>query len=119
MTTTRRGFLTTTAMMSAAAALAHANRSALATMARPHMHAPRTGPLSILILGGTGFLGPATIDAAKARGHHVTIFNRGRREKFVGARDGVEKLTVGYTGLVRLKMLPGMNVRLKRILRVF
>lgn len=92
MTTTRRGFLTTTAMMSAAAALAHANRSALATMARPHMLAPRTAPLSILILGGTGFLGPATIDAAKARGHNVTIFNRGRREKFVGARDGVEKL---------------------------
>lgn len=59
--------------------------------------AVRTGtragtPLRILILGGTGFLGPHTIDAAKARGHSVTIFNRGRREKFVGARDGVEKL---------------------------
>jgi 2'-hydroxyisoflavone reductase len=35
----------------------------------------------ILILGGTGFLGPKTIDAALARGHEVTIFNRGRREK--------------------------------------
>ena len=35
----------------------------------------------ILILGGTGFLGPKTIDAAIARGHTVTIFNRGKREK--------------------------------------
>ncbi len=49
-------------------------------------------PLKILILGGTGFLGPAVIDSAKARGHTVTTFNRGRREKFYGARDGVEKL---------------------------
>lgn len=49
-------------------------------------------PLSILILGGTGFLGPAVIDAAQARGHKVTIFNRGRREKYVGTRDNVEKL---------------------------
>jgi 2'-hydroxyisoflavone reductase len=32
----------------------------------------------ILILGGTGFLGPATVDAAKARGHELTLFNRGR-----------------------------------------
>jgi 2'-hydroxyisoflavone reductase len=48
--------------------------------------------LSILILGGTGFLGPAVIDAAQARGHKVTIFNRGRREKYVGTRDNIEKL---------------------------
>jgi 2'-hydroxyisoflavone reductase len=35
----------------------------------------------ILILGGTGFLGPKTVEAALARGHEVTIFNRGKREK--------------------------------------
>ncbi len=35
-------------------------------------------PKSILILGGTGFLGPATIDVALARGHKVAMFNRGR-----------------------------------------
>jgi 2'-hydroxyisoflavone reductase len=33
---------------------------------------------TILILGGTGFLGPATVDAATARGHKLTLFNRGR-----------------------------------------
>jgi 2'-hydroxyisoflavone reductase len=37
----------------------------------------------ILILGGTGFLGPKTVAAAIARGHEVTIFNRGKREKLL------------------------------------
>ena len=32
----------------------------------------------ILILGGTGFLGPATVEAAVARGHELTLFNRGK-----------------------------------------
>src|SRR3982751_5312834 len=31
----------------------------------------------ILILGGTLFLGPALVEAALARGHAVTLFNRG------------------------------------------
>ena len=35
--------------------------------------------LRILILGGTGFTGPHQIRYATARGHHVTVFNRGRR----------------------------------------
>ena len=44
----------------------------------------------ILILGGTGFLGPKTIDAAIARGHAVTIFNRGKREKLLPLKVEVE-----------------------------
>lgn len=35
-------------------------------------------PLRILILGGTGFVGPHQVRAALARGHAVTLFNRGR-----------------------------------------
>jgi 2'-hydroxyisoflavone reductase len=35
-------------------------------------------PLRILILGGTAFLGPAEVEYALARGHTVTLFNRGR-----------------------------------------
>jgi 2'-hydroxyisoflavone reductase len=35
-------------------------------------------PLRILILGGTGFLGPHQVRAALRRGHQVTIFNRGK-----------------------------------------
>jgi 2'-hydroxyisoflavone reductase len=34
--------------------------------------------LRILILGGTGFTGPHQVTYALARGHHVTLFNRGR-----------------------------------------
>lgn len=53
-------------------------------------------PQSILILGGTGFLGPHVVDAAQARGHTVTLFNRGKTrpdlfpgvEKLHGDRDG-------------------------------
>ncbi len=37
-------------------------------------------PLRILILGGTGFLGPACTESALVRGHSVTHFNSGRTE---------------------------------------
>ncbi len=48
--------------------------SSLAAAAAP----PQAGKKKILILGGTGFLGPATVAAAQARGHSLTLFNRGR-----------------------------------------
>ena len=35
-------------------------------------------PLQILILGGTGFIGPHMVREALRRGHSVTLFNRGR-----------------------------------------
>lgn len=35
-------------------------------------------PKSILILGGTGFIGPHMVGEALRRGHSVTLFNRGR-----------------------------------------
>lgn len=35
-------------------------------------------PLRILILGGTGFIGPHQVRYAIARGHTITLFNRGR-----------------------------------------
>lgn len=34
-------------------------------------------PLRILILGGTGFIGPHQVEYALSRGHTVTLFNRG------------------------------------------
>lgn len=36
-------------------------------------------PTRLLVLGGTGFVGPAIIDDALARGWDVTVFNRGTR----------------------------------------
>jgi 2'-hydroxyisoflavone reductase len=52
-------------------------------------------PLKILVLGGTGFLGPAIVTHAMARGHALTLFNRNRRnthlfpdvERIKGDRD--------------------------------
>lgn len=53
-------------------------------------------PMSILVLGGTGFIGPHMVRYATDRGHTVTLFNRGQTnthlfpdlEKLVGDRDG-------------------------------
>jgi len=53
-------------------------------------------PLDILILGGTGFIGPHEINYARSRGHNVTMFNRGRTapgmfpgiETLIGDRNG-------------------------------
>lgn len=52
--------------------------------------------LKILVLGGTGFIGPHMVREALRRGHEVTLFNRGRTnrnlfpdlELLVGDRDG-------------------------------
>lgn len=52
--------------------------------------------LNLLILGGTGFIGPHLVRQAISRGHRVTIFTRGRREadlpgevtRLVGDRNG-------------------------------
>jgi 2'-hydroxyisoflavone reductase len=48
-------------------------------------------PLNILILGGTGFTGPHQVRYALARGHKLTLFNRGRRPQDWPAE--VEELT--------------------------
>lgn len=90
----RRSFLGTAAAAAAVGALgplggitspAHAN-------ARP---ASRAGePLRILILGGTGFIGPHMVRLAVERGHRVTTFTRGRRQAwlFDDAFEHVEEL---------------------------
>ena len=84
MTVDRRTFLKTSGALAAASALP------LALAAKP-----AAKPLRILVLGGTGFLGPSTIEVALARGHKVSMFNRGRTrpelfpdvEKLHGDRD--------------------------------
>ena len=53
-------------------------------------------PLDLLVLGGTGFIGPHLVRHAVSRGHRVTIFTRGRRTadlpegviRLVGDRNG-------------------------------
>jgi len=63
-------------------------------------------PLRILILGGTGFIGPHQVRYALSRGHTITVFNRGRREQdWPGA---VEEL-LGDRDTGYLKSLRGRN----------
>lgn len=45
-----------------------------------HRVARAARALRILILGGTGFTGPHQVHYAVARGHHVSVFNRGRSQ---------------------------------------
>ncbi|KFA91910.1 SDR family oxidoreductase [Archangium violaceum] len=88
MTTSRRQFLQYT--------LAAAAMTACATGTRSTSGDGRAASKKkILILGGTGFLGPAVVAAAQARGHTLTLFNRGKTrpelfpdvEKLQGDRD--------------------------------
>lgn len=55
-----------------------------------HAQAASSRPLRILILGGTGFIGPHQVRYAVARGHQVTVFNRGQRQ--ADLPEGVEHL---------------------------
>jgi 2'-hydroxyisoflavone reductase len=82
----RRTLLKLAAAVMAQAALARAANAV----------APAAKPLDILILGGTGFLGPHQVEYALARGHRLTLFNRGKRapglyggrvEELLGDRD--------------------------------
>ncbi|HEX4845599.1 MAG TPA: twin-arginine translocation signal domain-containing protein, partial [Geothrix sp.] len=81
MTVSRREFIQWSAAATALAA------TGLDLAAAP---GGKASPKKILILGGTGFLGPATIEIAQARGHQVTMFNRGKTRP--GLFPGVEKL---------------------------
>ena len=72
-------------------------------MARSKIHSPcgkspvdSVRPVKLLVLGGTKFLGRAVVDAALAKSHKVTLFNRGQTnpdlypevEKLRGDRGG-------------------------------
>lgn len=70
MRTTRRDLIRIGALAAAAAALPAWASGPVARAAKP---------LRILILGGTGFTGPFQVQYALARGHQVTLFNRGKR----------------------------------------
>jgi 2'-hydroxyisoflavone reductase len=72
--TSRRDFLTTSALAGGSLGVAALVPDPLATL----LAQPAARPLRILVLGGTGFIGPHQVRYAVARGHKVTLFNRGR-----------------------------------------
>jgi 2'-hydroxyisoflavone reductase len=51
---------------------------------------PAAKSLDILFLGGTGFIGPHQVNYALARGHNVSVFNRGKKAGLFGGK--VEEL---------------------------
>jgi 2'-hydroxyisoflavone reductase len=90
VSTSRREFL---GQSLAAAAASIAAVSLGTSCRRESLEAPAPNAKKrILILGGTGFLGPKTVEVALARGHEVTIFNRGKREKLLPFPYQVEHL---------------------------
>ncbi len=88
MAVTRRDLIKAIGVAGAAAAIGPADVLGAIPQARRS--------LRILFIGGTGFIGPHMVRRAMARGHTVTLFNRGRTnphlfpdvEKFRGDRDG-------------------------------
>ncbi|WP_242107991.1 NAD-dependent epimerase/dehydratase family protein [Luteimonas aquatica] len=72
---TRRELLKLSALATAATALPSLASAASA----PAPVGKAAKPLNILILGGTGFTGPFQVAYALARGHKVTLFNRGKK----------------------------------------
>ncbi len=115
MPLSRRDFLATSAATAAAYALASRSLAAL-KRDEPKPTAPASSPkppanltlseegddtnikpadkkLKILILGGTAFTGPHLVRLALARGHEITVFNRGKTEQRLGSLpDSVKKL---------------------------
>jgi 2'-hydroxyisoflavone reductase len=73
LTGSRRDFLKATALAAAATGL-----PAISAADIKQQSVAGQRPLDILILGGTGFIGPHMVREALRRGYSVTLFNRGR-----------------------------------------
>lgn len=85
---TRRRFLTHVAAVGTSLAAIRAGAQDRSASVRQ--------PLRILILGGTGHIGPYHVRAAVARGHHVSVFSRGITQADLPA--GVEQLIGNRNG---------------------
>ncbi len=103
MPASRRDFLRSASLASAGLALAPtavAAARSLASVGSPRATPGRSpsgsvAPKKLLILGGTGFIGPNTVKYALARGHEVTILTRGRSATKV---EGVEHIIADREG---------------------
>src|ERR1700733_4925296 len=84
---TRRGFIHWTAVAGSALALGGVAQS----LALPGNTSRAAKTLRILILGGTGHIGPYHVRAAVDRGHKVSVFSRGKTAANIP--HGVELLT--------------------------
>jgi 2'-hydroxyisoflavone reductase len=74
MTTSRRNFVQMSILAGGAVGLGIAGRA----KAGAADVGTASKQLKILVLGGTGLIGPPMVEYAVARGHEVTLFNRGK-----------------------------------------
>ena len=72
MSANRREFVQLSVLAATAAGVAAAARTSKANTDKT------AKPLEILVLGGTGLIGPPMVEYALARGHNLTLFNRGK-----------------------------------------
>lgn len=97
--TTRRDFLKASALAGGALGLGvtpGALSGGTGPATPPFQERPPARKLRMLILGGTGFIGPHMVRYALDRGHEITLFNRGRSntdlfpdvENLIGDRNG-------------------------------
>ena len=99
MNTNRRDFLRLSALAGSGLGLGLASKSPLNGLVPAGPRPPRAAS-RILLLGGTGFIGPWQVNNILERGHELTLFNRGRSqprmfqdrfrgiENLIGDRDG-------------------------------
>ena len=97
MSASRRTFLKASAALAGAVGLDSLAGRPLGAMRAP-VREPRAvgrapAPLSILVIGGTGFTGPEQVEYALERGHRVTVINRNRtRPDLFKGKGQVEQL---------------------------
>ena len=99
MTTNRRDFLRMSALAGSGLGLGLGYPASLNGHGREAVQLPRRAS-RILLLGGTGFIGPWQVNRILSQGHELTLFNRGRSqprmfqdqfaglENLIGDRDG-------------------------------
>ena len=100
MSTSRRDFFQTAAAAAVAFGVGARPQGAVAAPV-----AVAQSRLKILVLGGTGFIGPYLVQHALDRGHTVTLFNRGRTnadlfpnvERLIGDRSNDLESLRGHT----------------------
>ena len=90
MTPTRREFIRTASAVGAGIALGGTTACGAEPEVRDTAGTASPAPLRILVLGGTGFIGPHMVRYAVERGHTVSIFTRGRSQAELP--DSVERL---------------------------
>ncbi|MGQ0767452.1 MAG: NAD-dependent epimerase/dehydratase family protein [Gemmatimonadota bacterium] len=89
--TERRGFIRQASLALGGAVLARGLQAQTDAAGQSVTTPAQRAPRRILVLGGTGFIGPHLVRYAASRGHQLSVFNRGRRQADIPAT--VQQLT--------------------------